>query len=272
MSKSFLLLFYYLFLIASDSIAQNGINELGAKPASMGYAYSTIEDRWAVFNNPGGIGNLRETSAIAAFQNRYNISGLNSLGAAFVTKLPTGALGTSLYRFGNDLYNEQIASLIYGNKFGIASLGLRVNYLQYTLEGLGSKGIFTFDFGGTATITEFIKFGAYIRNISQTQISEINDQRAPTVLYAGISFNPSEKLMLAIETEKDVDLDPIMKVGLEYQFLKKFYGRTGIKTNDLINYFGLGFLTPNLAIDYTLSFDSTLGTSHQASLSYFIKK
>lgn len=238
----------------------------------MGYAYSTIEDRWSVFNNPGGIGGLKETTAFAAFQNRFGIDGLNSVGAGFITNLSIGSTGIGLYRFGDDLYNEQIASILYGNQFGISSLGARLNYLQYSVEGLGTRGILTVDFGGTAQITELVKVGAYVRNITQSEVSEINDQRAPTILYAGISFIPSEKLVIVVETEKDIELDPIVKAGIEYQFLSKFYARTGLKTNDLINYFGLGFLSQNLAIDYALSWDSTLGTSHQASVSYIIKK
>lgn len=270
--KSFLLSLSLSLLLNLQGLAQNGTNQLGAKPASMAYASSTLEDRWAVFNNPGALGNNQETSTFAAFENKFGIEGLNSLGAGFITSLSLGSIGLSVFRFGDGLYNEQIASMVYANTFGISSLGLRVNYLQYSIEGLGTKGVLTLDFGGTAQLTELIRFGAYIRNINQAQVSEINEQRAPTLLYAGISINPTEKLVIALETEKDIDRPAVFKAGIEYRFLPKFFARTGVKTNELVNYFGLGFLSQNLTIDYALTWDNILGTSHQAALSYIIKK
>ncbi len=271
MKKTFILITLLLFNY-SYSRAQNGINQIGARPAGLGYAYATIDDQWSLFNNPGGIGRLEQTSVMTSFENRFGIEGLNSLAAGFVTSLSIGSLGLSLYRFGDDLYNEQIASLAYANNFGIASLGVRANYLQYSIEGFGSKGVIALDIGGTATLTELINVGAYIRNINQAQISEVNDQRAPTILYAGVSFKPTKKFLIALETEKDVDQDGLFKMGIEYNFLKKFSARTGIRTNNFTNFFGLNFTSQSLSIDYALTLDDVLGTTNQVSLSYSFQK
>ncbi|QSE96950.1 PorV/PorQ family protein [Fulvivirga lutea] len=263
---------FFLACLPLLTYGQNGINELGARPVAMGNAYSTINDQWGLFYNPGGLGRNKKTVAFSAFTNRYGISGLNSLGAGFITNLPIGTLGISAFKFGDDLYSEQIASLAYANSFGIASLGFRANYLQYNIEGLGTQGIVTLDFGGTATLTEQIRFGAYIRNINQAQISTINDERAPTILYAGLGYQANERLNLTTEVEKDIDFDARFKAGLEYKFLEKFFARTGVSTNEFTNYFGLGFISQKLAIDYALTWDNTLGFSHQAALSYTIKE
>lgn len=261
-----------LILLSITLKGQNGINELGARSNGIGNAYATINDKWSLFNNPGGIGKLTETSAMVSYQNRYGISGLNSTGAGFLTHFDFLNAGIALYKFGDDLYNESIASIIAGNSFGIASLGVRVNYLQYTIEGQGSTGVFTIDFGGNAQLTEELFVGAYIRNINQGQISEINDQCAPTILYAGAAYKPTDKLLVAIEAEKDIDFDAKVKMGLEYKFLEKFVARTGVSTNEFANYFGLGFISQKLGIDYALTYDDILGLSHQASLSYIIKQ
>ena len=270
--KASLFSFILTITLSFNSIAQNGTNQIGARSASMGHASSTLEDHWAVFNNPGALGGLEETSAFAAFENRFGIAGLNSMAAGFVTSLSLGSAGLSVFRFGDQLYNEQMVSVVYGNMFGISSLGARVNYLQYSVEGFGTKGVITIDFGGTATLTENLRFGAFIRNINQARISEINNQRTPTILLAGVSYTFSNRLLLAIETEKDIDMPALFKAGIEYQFLPKFYARTGIKTNQLVNYFGLGFVNQNLEIDYALTWESTLGVNHQANVSYIIKK
>ncbi len=270
MNNKALLLVFLIYPFAVQS--QNGINQVGAKPAGLGYAVAATSDKWGLFNNPGGVGNIGETSAMVSFENKFGITGLNSLAAGFINKFSVGSAGLSVYRFGDDLYNEQIASLTYANTFGIASLGIRANYLQYSIEGLGTKGLITIDLGGTASLTELITVGAYIRNINQGQISEINDQRAPTILYAGLNFLPTKKLLVAIETEKDVDEEGLFKAGIQYEFLEKFSARTGVRTNRFTNFFGLSFITQNLTIDYALTLDNVLGTNHQASLSYSFQK
>ena len=252
--------------------AQNSINELGARSTSLGNAYSTVNDKFALLNNPGGIGGLKETSALASFKNNYGVSGLNSMAAGALSSLPIGTAGITVFRFGDDIYNEQIASLVYANKFGIASLGIRANYVQYTQEGLGSQGNMTIDFGGTASITEVIGFGAYIRNINQAQLKDSREQNLPTLLYAGLSIKPTNKILLAIETEKDLDNDAVFKAGLEYKFLDKFFARTGIKTDDFTNHFGIGFISQKLGIDYAMTWHQTLGLSHELSLAYTIKR
>lgn len=267
--KYFLILFANLAFL--NICAQNGNNEIGAPAAGMGYAYASINDRWALFHNPGGLGRVEETVALATFENRFGIAGLNALGAGFISRVPFGTVGVSAFRFGDDIYNEQIISANFANTYGIASLGVRANYIQYTIEGQGTQGLLAFDVGGTAKLTELIQVGAYIRNIGQAQISEINDQRIPTLLYAGMALKPTDKLLFTIETEKDLDEDARFKAGLQYQFLEKFTARTGIRTNNFTNFFGLSFISQKLGIDYASTWQNTLGLNHQLSVSYTLK-
>lgn len=250
---------------------QDGHNQIGAKAAGIGYAYATVNDKWSLFNNPGGLGRLEETAAMASFENRFGIAGFNALGAGAITRLSLGTVGISAFRFGDDLYNEQVASLNFANSFGIASMGIRANYVQYSIEGLGTKGVVSLDVGGTAKLTELIQVGAYIRNINQASVNDINDQRVPTILYAGLGITPNEKLLLTIETEKDLDRDAIFKAGIAYQFLEMLSASTGIRTNKFTNFFGLSFVSQKLGIDYSLTWDNVLGINHQLSASYTLK-
>lgn len=237
----------------------------------MGYAYATADHVWALFNNPGGLGMVKETAAMAGFDNRYGIAGLGAMSAGLVTALPIGTAGISVFRFGDEWYSEQIASLNIANTFGIAALGLRANYLQYTIEGLGTRSVVSVDAGGVARLSETVRVGAYIRNVNQASVSEMNEQRAPTLLYAGISIRPGEKVQLAVETEKDIEAEAVLKAGLEYHFMEKFSFRTGIRTNAFTHFFGFGFIVQRLSIDYAIARDNVPGLSHQASVSYSIR-
>jgi hypothetical protein len=262
----------FLFSFTISSKAQNGTVQFGAKPAGSAYAYSAIADQWSILNNPGGLGYLEKMNVLAGYENKYNISGFNSLVAAFSTDLPLGAISVSAFKFGDDLYNEQIYSVGYGNKFGIAGLGIRLNYNQYHIDEFGSKGVLSLDFGGIAEISEQLRFGAYIRNINQAQLAELYDERIPTYLNAGLAYLPNEKITISIEAEKELENDPILRMGMEYIFHKKFAVRTGVRTNAFTNYFGLGFIGQKLYIDYALTNHSVLGLSHQLGLAYTIKQ
>jgi hypothetical protein len=72
-------------------------------------------------------------------------------------------------------------------------------------------------------------------------------------LVAGISFKPTDKVFIATEIEKDLEYDPIWKMGLEYKFHEKFCARTGYNLNPNAAFFGLGFKTKKFAIDYALA-------------------
>lgn len=260
------------FIITYPCISQSGLQQIGARSAGMGYASATIRDTWSLFNNPGGLGNLKETSAVFAFENKFSITGLNVMAAGITNSFRIGTVGISALRFGDELYSEQAASLSFGNKLGIASLGVRVNYLQYNIEGFGNKGIATIDFGGVAEVTDQLRFGGYIRNINQAQISELAEERIATTLNAGLSYRPIKKVILSVEAEKDIDYDAFLRAGLEYQFLKKLTVRTGLKTAPFTNYFGLGFKVSKITIDYSLALHPILGLSHQAAVAYLLKR
>ncbi len=267
----YLLALTCLLLFYSSVFGQNGQAQIGARAAGMGYAYATESDAWSLFNNPAGLGYLTELSVIFSLENKYGIEGFNSIGAGIVSDVGIGTIGAAAFRFGDDLYNEQIVSLAYSNKFGIASLGFKVNLLQYNIEGFGSNSVASIDFGGIATITDALIFGAYIRNINQVKVAELADERAPTLLNAGLSYRPMEKLHLNLEAEKDLDYDATLRVGMEYMILQKLAARAGVNTEPFTNYAGLGFKTRRLQVDYAVTKDRNLGYSHQAAVLFKIK-
>ncbi|MDX1627581.1 MAG: hypothetical protein R3345_02715 [Fulvivirga sp.] len=261
----------FLLLVSSPCFAQNGLIEAGARPASMGHAYVAAHDTWSTFYNPAGVAKTEDISTFFTYENKHGIEGLNVMAAGFSSKLPLGGMSLTAFRFGDDLYNEQALSLSYGNKFGLASLGVRVNYREFNVEGLGNKKLLTVDVGGIAQFTDQLFFGAFIRNINQAKISDISEERAPTLLNAGLSYRPTLKITLNLEIEKGLEHDSSVKLGAEYKFLEKLAIRTGVSTNPFINYAGLGFITRKITIDYALTKSLDLGMSHQASVKIKIR-
>jgi hypothetical protein len=253
-------------------MAQSASLQMGARAHGMANASSCLSDVWSLNNNIAGLAKTDGATAAFSYHSIPSIKFFNRMAAVFAIPVNPGVAGVSVFRFGDDLYNEQIFSLGFANTFGLASLGLKLNYVQYHAEGMGTHSAVTVSFGGVATLTPKVLFGAHIVNINQPIINELTEERIPTTLVAGMAFNPSQKLILTSEIEKDLEHSPIWKTGLEYKIFKKIAFRTGFNLNPESGFFGLGFNARKFDLDYALQFNGPLGLSHQATVTYQFKK
>ena len=253
------------------AFAQSVSTQIGARANGMGYASATLFDTWSSFNNPANTAKLESIATGFTYDLHPTPIGANRTAAVIaVPVLPIGVITGGAYRFGDDLYNEHVISAGFASKFGLASLGVQINYIQYSAEGFGTKGVASINLGGIAELTPQLSIGAYIINLNQPEISE--EEKLPTTLVAGLGFKPIEKLFIAAEIEKDLDFDPTWKMGLEYIFHKKFSARTGYNLHPNKGFFGLGFKSKKLTIDYAIQYNVSLSFSHQASVGYLFAK
>ncbi len=243
---------------------------MGARAAGMGFASSGLTDEWSLFNNLGSLGAADEMSADASYELRAQLTNANRMAFAFNAPIRWGVTSLGAFRFGDDLYNEQIISLGFGNKFGIASLGLKANYIQYSATGFGTYGAVSIDFGGLAQLTDQLSVGAYISNLNQARVNtDYSTENISTRLTAGITYIPNRSFLITTEIEKDIDYPAIWKTGLEYSFKEKFLVRTGFNLNPQSGFFGLGIKRKKVRADYAIQFNTLLGVSHQAAVSYW---
>lgn len=140
-------------LFAKIAIGQSISTQMGARATAMGYASSGIKDEWSLFNNPGGLGKISQLNTAFAYEVQSQLKSANRMGAVFNSPFKWGTPSVGLFRFGDDLYNEQALSIGFGNQFGIASLGAKVNLIQYRADGFGVSSALSFDFGGITELT-----------------------------------------------------------------------------------------------------------------------
>ena len=252
--------------------AQISSFNIGARSSGMAGSSLTFGDEYSLFNNVGGLGRVKNHAAFAAYQNRYGISEFQVVGAGALYHSELGNGGIGFYKFGDDIYSEQRLHLAFGNKIQMVSLGLGMDLLQYDISTIGATRALAIQFGGIAEITPQLKFGAHIYNLNQAKISGESGERIPTIMKAGISYQPSDELIITTEVEKDLDFDEVFKVGMEYQVVERVYFRTGISTQPFLGAFGLGFHPKNLKFDYSFSNESRLGSIHEISVSYSFLK
>ncbi len=135
-------------------------------------------------------------------------------------------------------------------------------------KDLEPKGVFSISFGGIANLTEQLSVGAHITNVAQPKLSERTGERVPTILSAGLSFKPHQRLLIVTEAEKDLDYDLTWKSGIEYSPFKKFSFRTGFNLDPDAWFVGSGFKNTKFNLDYAFAYHAYIGSHHQASVTY----
>jgi len=265
--------FFSIALVTcATSYSQTGSFNLGGRNAGMAGASITLGDAYSLFNNVGGLGRVENHEGFATYQNRYGIKEFQVVGAGAVYSSNIGTTGLGFYKFGDDRYSEQRLHVAFGNQFQMVSLGIGVDLLQYNVATVGSSQSLAIQFGGIAEITKALRIGAHIFNLNQAELSKETGEKIPTVMKAGISFLPSEEMMINAEIEKDLDFNEVFKAGLEYQIIQNVYLRTGFSTEPFLGAFGAGFHPKNLKFDYAFSNDSRLGSIHEVSFGYSFSK
>jgi hypothetical protein len=251
--------------------AQSVSTLIGARAMSLGYASSCLKDEWALFNNPAGIAKITQPVVSFTYDAFPALSSFNRMAACYGMPAGPGVTALGVYRFGDDLYNEQLLTAAYANTLGIASLGIKVSYIQYHAEGFGNAGAFTVSFGGIAQLTPVLSIGAHIININQPNLTKLNEESLPTTLLVGMGFVISDKLFLTSEVEKDLSYEFTWKSGLEYKLHKRFVARTGFSIQPQAGFGGLEWKTKKFVLSYAFQYSFHLGASHQASVSYQFK-
>ncbi len=257
-------------LMLSESHAQDGDFGLGARNSALAGASSTLQDPWAIYNNIAGLGAITSSAGMISYQNRFGISAFQVVGGAYVQKTNLLNAGVSFYRFGDDLFNQQQMKIAIANQIDRVSLGLAASMVQVQIESLGSTNAIVLEFGGIATITDQLRFSGHAYNLNQAQLNE--EETLPTIIKAGLAYQPIAKVLLVGEVQKDLDFDEIVKLGLEYEIIEHVWLRTGISTNPFKAAFGVGAFWRSVGIDYSFNDQTDLGSIHEFSMSYELSR
>ncbi|MGZ4033447.1 MAG: hypothetical protein ACXVP4_01175, partial [Bacteroidia bacterium] len=243
---------------------------VGARSAAMGNASVSLSDVWSAQQNQAGLGFVRNFSAGAYYENRFSLKELSIKGAVAALPVKSGTFGLCITNFGYSLYNENKYSLSFSKAFGDKlSAGIAMDYLVTKIaEGYGTRGVLAAEAGIQARPVKGLSIGVHVFNPTRSKQANYNDERIPTIIRLGADYNFSNKVILAVETEKDIAKKAIFKAGLEYKVVKEFYLRVGISTNPSLGSFGFGINLKNFKIDLSASYHQTLGFSPQLGLSY----
>lgn len=241
---------------------------MGARAAGMGSAGLVLADESSLFQNIGGLASQRQSSVFFASETAPTLPSANRMAAAFSLPLKFGVLSAGAFRFGDDVYSEQLLIAGFAHQLETTSLGIRANMIQYRADGFGTRTAFTVDVAGLTRITPEWTVGAGILNINQADIAA--GEPLPVILAAAIGWHAPDGPLLSIETEKVADAPLRVRGGIEMELKKKVLVRTGFSLQPLTITGGVGVKTYRIRLDFASTYHSSFSFLHQASAAYLL--
>ncbi len=268
------ILFVFSFIFSWQIQAANDPPpSVGARAVALGHAYHAVRaDFWSLYHNPAGIANIEGVTAGAYVVRRFNLKELTSGSAGLVLPFLEGdhSLGLDFTTFGFAAYRENRLGIAYATTLlEKVSLGVKFNYANVSIPNYGSESSLYLDVGVNTAISKQLSLGFSATNVNRAKLGhDPAAEELPSVVTAGLAYQPSAKVLVVADLQKDIDHPLSVRAGLEYFLNDVIIARMGVSTEPLSWHAGLGLLTNGLKIDFAFGYTERLGYSPHISLSY----
>jgi hypothetical protein len=263
----FKLYFIFLHLLAYNFSYSQNIN--GPRIAAIGNAAVAVNDIWSINSNSSGLSNINRPTLAIAYENKFNISELNSKSAVLALPFKSYVIGTSVQSYGNEYYNEIKGTVTLVKSFDKKlALAISLNMHQIGIEQYGNRTGFSVEAGFQYSILKNLLLAGVITNPNESKYNSVKDQAIPTKIAFGSRYLFSNKVFISSELEKILDSRMDFKSGIEYKMTDLLAFRTGMSVNPIKQYGGFGIHYQQLLFDFAVSSHPILGYSSQFGLAY----
>ncbi len=272
MNKILFTLFLFIFVINTN--AQKIPTNLGSAQSAMGGTGVASTDLWSSANNQAALGFNTQWGAGFYYENRFMTKELSLNALSIVIPTNRGSFSANMSYFGYSQYNEKKLGLAYGLPLSNRlALGVQMDYLSTNIgNNYGSMGVFTFEIGLMAKISDELTLGAHVFNPIQVKLNDYNNERIPPLMKIGLQWKLDNSFTAAFEAQSDINHPVVLRGGLEYRIKGVLYTRIGISNNPTIFSFGVGLQMKSFRLDFSSSMHQVLGYSPQLSLIYQMDK
>ena len=240
----------------------------GSRAAALGNASATLSDVFSTTNNQAGLGFINQYAIGIYTDRKFVNANINNFNLAVALPFKNiGTFGLCANYYGYKSYNETKIGLAYARQFGQkVSFGIQFDYLRTTILENGSRNFFTFEAGIQYRPWKVLTIAAHVYNPIPYTVEKVYGERLPTILKFGLGYEPSKKVLLAVEYEQDIHYKPQFKAGVEYRPIKYLDIRAGVQTTPFSASLGVGVNVKGVNIDVSSSYHSVLGFTPQAAL------
>ena len=245
-----------------------GQNSPGARQVALSHSDVALsDDVFSIFNNPAGAAqfNWKEVG-IYYSPAPFGLSALANAFAAYHQPFGRSSVSVGFMTYGFKLYKETKAAISYAynfkNKF---FAGITAVYHNLTIQNYGNGNSFSFNIGGLAYVTNQLRFGFSIQNISRASYGKEDDQ-IPMIFNLGTTYAITNDFTINAAIEKDLDYNAAIHFGAEYTIIKYITLRLGFSNEPNTLSGGVGINYSLFQFDYAVFTHQDLGLTHQAGL------
>jgi hypothetical protein len=251
----------FLLLYLAKASAQPIRQPVAAAYTGMG-AYSTQQqDVFSFTANQAALAQVKSVAAGVYAERRYNADNIALYTAALAIPSSLGNFGVSLRYFGFTNFNEYQAGIAYGRSLGKkVDVGLQFNYYGYRVPGNISAATVNAELGAVLHLTDKLNAGLHVYNPIGGVLAKTNEKISAAYKF-GLGYDASDKLFVSAELIKEENMPVNLNVGLQYQFVKQFFVRTGVNTGTNTSFAGAGILFGQFRLDVAAGWHPQLGLS-----------
>ena len=246
---------------------------IGARSFSLAGIAAGLEDPWAAANNPAGLARYNHVSIATSLEQRFLMKELGYY--AIATTMPTGkgCFGLSALYSGYQSFMDQEVSFAYGRLFGENILaGISLVYV-FQKAGSEPRSIHqvSYELGAIVVLSKKVNLAFTAFNPFQLYYKSKEYACLPAILKLGLSVQYSPVLIIHTEFDKNLDLPPIMKIGIEYIIRKIIFRRGGVRAFPASWSFGTGLRHDEFLFEFSFLYHQYLGFTPQVSIQYDFK-
>lgn len=241
----------------------------GAGEAGAGNLFVTKTGFWSAFHNQALLPRNNSFLFAINYDNRFNISQLGTRTAGLIIPSGKTSLGLVYSHFGYADFRRSMTGLACGIRLSEKlSAGAQVDYFAEIVPGeYDDIHRITGEAGLIYSATETTSIGIHIFNPVPASIRKSNME---TTLSAGAGTMLNNLLFAGAEAIMSTGSNINLKMGFEYEMLKKFWLRSGFNTEHNSFTFGFGYFAKFVKIDLAFATHEKLGLTSSASIIFKI--
>lgn len=240
----------------------------GAKQIALSHSdVSSSNDVFSLFNNPAGLASLKFREAGIFYSPApFGLTELSNAFAAYCEPSSIGSFSAGFSIYGFELYKETKIVFGFGRKISNNfSVGLASVYHNLFIKNYGSKGVFIFNLGAIAKLSDQVGFGFVIENATRSTFAGESNQ-IPTVLWLGTDLKFIKEISFNAAIKKEIGYNPSVLLGTEYSIIQFLRFRIGVSNQPDTYSAGIGIIFSFIQADYAITSHNELGFTHHIGL------
>jgi hypothetical protein len=238
---------------------------VSSRQEAMGGVCGGRGAKGALWLNPAGATALQRSWFTSSYSRLWGLPEL-TLSSLFCTyPISIGSVSVGISNLGCTHYRENIGCLSFATRFKSSiDLGMNVKWMHRAIGTEYVDNVVSIDGGLILNPFEELMVEVASHNIGSPTIGvdELHQD-----LLAGVTYRPSDGLLISLNLLKQ-GLYPLQFcVGEEFRLTPWFTQRAGAKQNPTAITFGFGIGPSSVELDYAATLHPLLGTTHSFSLS-----